>query len=187
MVSRSTFAVWHSHTVTTLQPSARRAFAARRSLATLSSNFRVQNGTLLFGVYANEHRGCRCQKQPWTRTTIPCRTRTMSGRPGSLPPCKRKRNPIRCRTDRTIRSGLVSRLLIRDMFQLRCSGEIVSVTRSGNQEKTTGWSLSFSRLGRQICRLDGAAAMTLLERTYDDFSWMRATRSEFNSLIGRGR
>lgn len=41
---------------------------------------------------------------------------------------------MRCRTDRTIRSGLVSRFLIRDMFQLRCSREIVSAIDHRREE-----------------------------------------------------
>ena len=111
----------HSQTVITRQPSLRSAAAASWSRSTLRRNFSFQNATRDFGVYANRQRLCRCQKQPCTKITVWCFGRTMSGRPGNWLECNRKRYPARCSVERTIFSGAVSRLRIRDIFQLRRS------------------------------------------------------------------
>ena len=111
----------------TRQPSWARSCKCCRSLRILPSNFLFQKALRVLGEYANEHSWWRCQKQPCTRTTDFRRGRTMSGHPGNLRTCRRKRNPIRWSNDRTVSSGLVFFALIRDMFQLRRSTEIRSI------------------------------------------------------------
>ena len=49
------------------------------------------------------------------------RGKTMSGRPGKFRTLSRKRKPALCSVERTCFSGQVSRLRIRDIFQLRCA------------------------------------------------------------------
>jgi hypothetical protein len=111
----------------TRQPSLARSCKCCRSLRVLSSNFFFQKALCVLGEYANEHLSWRCQKQPCTRTTDFKRGRTMSGHPGNLRTCRRKRNPIRCSNERMATSGFVFFALIRDMFQLRRSTEIRSI------------------------------------------------------------
>lgn len=109
----------HSHTTTTLQPASLKAAWFRRSRAAFPSNFSTQKARLLLGVVQFLHPRCRCQKHPWTKTTVLYFGMTMSGRPGSPLPCRRNRYPIRCNRLRTIISGVVSFPRIRLMFQLR--------------------------------------------------------------------
>ena len=78
---RSSFASAHSHTRTTRQPAERNVRVTSRSRATLPSNFGSQNSRRLFGVAANLHLGCRCQKQPSTNTATRSRRKTKSGLP----------------------------------------------------------------------------------------------------------
>ena len=119
---------WHSHTTTTCHPSRRRRSEILRSRRTFALNLLVQNSTLDFGKYARRQFLWRCQKQPWTRTTVAYRGSTMSGRPGSSAACRRNRKPIRHNRDRTAISGSVFCDLIRLMFQLRRCGAMRSIS-----------------------------------------------------------
>ena len=88
-----------------------------RSLTTLASNLSAQNLFRLFGEYANLQFLWRCQKHPFTNTTLRNLGRTMSGQPGRRLTWMRKRNPNLCSRDRTASSGFVSLARILDMFQ----------------------------------------------------------------------
>lgn len=116
----------HSQTTTDFHPLARRRLRWIWSRLTFSANLRAQKDFLDLGEYAYRQLLCRCQKQPCTNTTVRLLTRTMSGFPGKSARCNLNRRPIRCRIDRTCTSGLVSRALMRDMFQLRRAGVILS-------------------------------------------------------------
>ena len=118
---------WHSHTTTTFHPKARRAVVLRRSRSTLAANLLDQNWLLLDGVDANLQPTCRCQKQPWTNTTVLHLASTTSGRPGRSRRWRLYLNPIRCRKRRTVRSGPVSRLRIVAMIALRVLASTKSV------------------------------------------------------------
>lgn len=132
----------HSQTVTTFQPSRRSSRALRRSRSTLLRNFACQNAVRDLGAYAKRHPQWRCQKQPWTNTTVRYLGSTMSGRPGRSRQCRRNRYPARCSAERTSRSGSVSRSRIRDMFQLRRSRDSLSVTpHSPRQRRSTSWTM----------------------------------------------
>lgn len=58
--------------------------------------------------------------------------KTRSGQPGRSLRCSRKRKPRPWAIRRTVFSGFVSRLRIRDMISLRCSRLTVSVMRGAN-------------------------------------------------------
>jgi hypothetical protein len=111
--------VWHSQITRTVQPSFSRLCRHCRSLMTLALNFWFQKAFRLFGEYVNLQFLCRCQKHPFTKTTVRNLGRTISGQPGSCLTWMRKRKPNRCNKDRTASSGFVSLERILDMFQLR--------------------------------------------------------------------
>ena len=81
----------------------------------------------VFGITAFVHPAWQCQKQPWTKITVPNRGKTISGLPGNALR-KVKRRPPRCSSDLTRRSGPVFLLRIRLMFQLRRSGVNLSIS-----------------------------------------------------------
>ena len=112
-------AALHSQIVRTAQPAFRSALSFRRSRATLSLNFFVQNSTRVLGVVAFAQLLCRCQKQPLTKTTVRYFGRTMSGVPGRSLRCKRKRRPRACSICRTAISAPVSERLTARMTSLR--------------------------------------------------------------------
>ena len=78
-----------SHTRTTVQPAARRASSAARSLATLRSSFGPQYPPFTPGFRPCS--GQQCQKQPSTNTATLARVKTMSGR-GRTPSRSRRRS-----------------------------------------------------------------------------------------------
>lgn len=111
----------HSQTVNTRQPVALSALVFRASRRLFVSNFDFQNSLRVAGMRCF-WQWCACQKHPWTNTTALYFGRTMSGRPGRSPRCRRKRNPLACRAFLTQTSGFVSRLWIRDIRSLRSAG-----------------------------------------------------------------
>lgn len=117
----------HSHTTMGNQP----AFLSKEMLVssrrTFASNLLLQNADLDFGVYAYLHPGCRCQKQPWTKTTALYLGKTISGFPGSLLSVILYLYPKRWSIERTASSGLVFFPRMSDIFQLRFSGDSVSM------------------------------------------------------------
>lgn len=102
-----TFLIWHSQTVITFQPLSINSRFDLASRAMFASNFSDQNPLLVFGVDARPHPSCRCQKHPWTSTTVLCLGRTMSGRPGRSGAWSRNLYPIACNKRRTTISGFV--------------------------------------------------------------------------------
>ena len=117
---------WHSQTMSTRQPWRRRRRRCFRSFVTFRANFSAQNLRWVLWVDAILHPLCRCQKQPWTRTTALYLGRTMSGLPGREDTLSRKRYPAQCRRLRTLRSGPVFLPRILDMRSLR--SEMVNVS-----------------------------------------------------------
>lgn len=116
----SVLTVSHSQTTITFHPSFRSARECFRSRAALPLSFASHQVLRCVGVEQPRHPRCRCQKQPWTKTTVRYFGSTISGRPGSFLACRRNRYPIRCKRLRTTLSGVVSLLRIRLIFQLRC-------------------------------------------------------------------
>jgi hypothetical protein len=99
----------------------------RLSRSTFPLSLASQNCCRVFGRTEFLHPLCRCQKHPCTNIAAPCRTRTMSGRPGKFRRLSENRKPSRWSTDRTRLSGRVSLPLMRLMFQLRCSAVSLSI------------------------------------------------------------
>ncbi len=118
--------VSHSQITPTLHPSSFSESKCNLSRSVFFFNFGSQYSFLLEGISCRLHPGCWCQKHPCTNIIILYFGKTISGFPGSFLTFRRKRNPARCSIDLTTSSGFVSRLLIRDIFLLRCSEEIVS-------------------------------------------------------------
>ena len=75
--------------------------------------------------------GCRCQKHPCTKITVPYLGRTMSGVPGRSLRCSRKRKPKRCSMERTRSSGRVFFPRTFDIRALRWEGVSLSMNTSG--------------------------------------------------------
>lgn len=116
----------HSQTTITRQPRRRSSLRERSSRSTLRANFASQNSRRVSGVVAREHPLCRCQKQPFTKITVPYFRSTMSGVPGNALSHRRNRNPSPCSNDRMRFSGPVSLLRTRDILRERASFEILS-------------------------------------------------------------
>lgn len=129
------FSSSHSHTTRTRQPNALSAAELRRSREALEVSLESQNPRRVFGTTAFAQFGCLCQKQPWTKIAVLKRGRTMSGLPGRSVLRREKRKPSRCIMDRTLNSGPVLQLLIRLMFQLRCSDVILSAIVQKNSQE----------------------------------------------------
>jgi hypothetical protein len=109
--------VSHSQMVNTAQPDLLSSSSFLRSLARLAANFVAQNSIRVLGVVAFGQFLCRCQKQPFTNTTVRCFERTRSGVPGRSLRWSRNRNPNACSALRTFSSGRVSyRLTLRMML-----------------------------------------------------------------------
>lgn len=96
---------------------------------------------------------CQCQKHPFTKTATLCFGSTMSGLPGSLAECNRKRNPAACSAFRTFISGLVSVECTRLITQLRVALSKVSMVINRNV-----------RLFEVVRDFDHQAAVTFGER-----------------------
>ncbi len=62
--SRSLSLNWQLQITRTLQPVLRKAFWFSRSLSAFRDSFRVQNSSLVFGIWYPAGHSCRCQKQP---------------------------------------------------------------------------------------------------------------------------
>ena len=116
----------HSQTVTTCQPSSRRAFSFLKSRAQLPVIVAVHHSVRVLSIRKIEQCSCPCQKQPWTKIPVRCFGMTMSGLPAGSFRCRLKRYPMRCNIERTTFSGVVFLLWIRLMFQERCSAESLS-------------------------------------------------------------
>ena len=106
----------------TRQPCASSCLKTRPSRAVFPLSFASQKARRVVGIVAFRHPSCWCQKHPCTKTTAKRATNTISGLPGNSFRCNENRKPIRCNKERTRFSGRVSRLRMRLMFQLRCSG-----------------------------------------------------------------
>lgn|SRR6185503_18823897 len=79
-----------------------------RSLALLRSRLLDQYSALVTGRLFPRRQLCLCQKQPCTKITFRCETRTMSGLPGNFAEYRAYLNPIEWIRQRTFISGLVS-------------------------------------------------------------------------------
>lgn len=97
------------------------------SLALLAASFGSQKASRDFGILANAHPACRCQKQPCTKITFRRLGKTKSGFPGRSERWRRKRYPRRWMSRRTANSGFVFVARMRDIRSLRASGVSVSV------------------------------------------------------------
>jgi len=116
----------HSHTVATRQPSCLRSASFRRSRATFSLNFCCQNLRFDDGVAARMQAGCRCQKQPCTKTTARYLGNTKSGLPGRSFTFSLYLNPARCIAALRTRSGSVSRPRIPAIIRDRVAASTMS-------------------------------------------------------------
>lgn len=112
----------------TCQPSASSCSPIRASRATFPLSFVSQKERRVDGIVAFRHPACWCQKHSCTKTTAWRAGITMSGLPGNSLRRNENRKPRRCNRERTSFSGSVSRLRIRLMFQLRCSGVMRSIS-----------------------------------------------------------
>ena len=119
--------VSQAQTTTLRHPRRVRSSIFRWSRATLAANFPCQNSVLVLGVVAWRQPGCRCQKQPWTKTATCRRAKTMSGVPGRPRPCNRYLRPRAHRAFLTISSGSVWRLRT---CRIRSEASIVSDRRT---------------------------------------------------------
>ncbi len=138
LASRSWCFVWHSQTTNTSHPSFLRDRFTLASRALFLSNFLSQNARRVDGMDRPLRQLCRCQKQPWTKTTFIRPEKTRSGEPGRCLECSLNRYPRRCASLRTISSGAVSRLVIARMIsdRLRLSKTSVTnhITMSGHSD-----------------------------------------------------
>jgi len=130
--------IWHSQTTISFQPSILIASAFFLSRVTFCSNFVFQKAIFELGMVASLHPGWRCQKHPRTSMTVLYFGKTMSGCPGRFFTCRWNRNPCIWRNERTTISGLVSWEWILLIFQLRCSGDLISMIKEVTPWKRTG-------------------------------------------------
>ena len=86
---RSKLFISHSHITTTFQPSSLSFLYCSLSLLIVLLNFFSQYAMFETGIDACSHPGWRCQKQPFTKTTVLILGRTMSGFPGKSFRCNR--------------------------------------------------------------------------------------------------
>ncbi len=125
--SRSSSPIWHSHRVSSPQPSRRRAFLLFRSRSFVRSSFSRQNAWCDAGRLRPERQLWPCQKQPFTKMTLRRPAKTRSGVPGSDRSWSRYRYPILWASLLTSSSGFVSLLLTRAIRRLRCSAVSLSI------------------------------------------------------------
>jgi len=116
----------HSHNSITVHPSFRSSRIVVRSRLRFDLIFGSQYPSLDLGRDPSEQ-VCPCQKHPWTSTIFRCLGSTISGLPGKVLTCTRKRYPSACSKDRIAISGLVFFDLIRDISAERSEGVSVSV------------------------------------------------------------
>lgn len=119
----------HSQTTRTRQPIRVSFSETSASLSTFLANFLSQNSLFVCGIEAFLQPGCRCQKQPCTKITVPYLGKTMSGVPGRSLRCSRKRKPKRCSMERTRSSGRVFFPRTFDIMSLRWEGVNLSMRR----------------------------------------------------------
>ena len=117
----------HSHIRRYRHPAFVNFFWLYLSLTRFPSNFEDQNFFRVFGMRANLHCGCRCQKHPCTNIAFFLERNTISGRPGKSLACKRYLYPIPWISRLTNISGLVSRFRTRPMRSLLSRGLNVSI------------------------------------------------------------
>lgn len=145
---RSATAFWslvsHSQITMTLHPSSRRRASLRSSRATVAWNLLSQYSSRVLGLEAYLQLGCRCQKHPCTNMTERYRGNTRSGQPGRSRRCMRNRYPSLWEIRRTTNSGLVSRLLTRDMISLRFSLSTVSAIFESTSARLEVTSIALS-------------------------------------------
>lgn len=117
----------HSQMVATLYPlsSARSMFLLSRSVLSFSFFAHLLSASPRT-LAAFLQPGCWCQKQPWTYTATLRPSKTRSGEPIARLPCRRYRKPRENSSFRTIISGAVSFLRIRDMFHERSAALLMS-------------------------------------------------------------
>lgn len=109
----------------TVHPSPSRSTVFRASRSRFSSIFGSQYCRFVSGVVPCC--GQPCQKQPSMKTATRCLGKTTSGRIGRRPGTAigrstRNRRPLAWRSDRTRRSGVVSRRRLERMIRRRASG-----------------------------------------------------------------
>ncbi|MNL07429.1 hypothetical protein D3C87_1281030 [compost metagenome] len=110
----------HSQITMTRQPKLASSTWTFWSRASFDLNLDSQKVIRDLGVLVALQPGCRCQKHPWTKTTVPRPGNERSGFPGSLGSCSLKRKPILWAARRTRSSGFVSREPIFAIKALRC-------------------------------------------------------------------
>ena len=115
----------HSHTAPVRQPSSWSILTARISTSRLRAILARQNSVRVDG-HLNKWQSCPCQKQPCTNSTARCFAKTISGFPGNLRSCSRKRKPFACKPFRSSISGRVSTLRMPAIIRLRTAGETTS-------------------------------------------------------------
>lgn len=111
---------WHSQITNDVHPCTRSDLIAAASRLVLRSSFLFQNARLLVGRLPRRQLW-QCQKQPCTKITLLNLGRQMSGEPGRSFLCRRNLNPMRCNNERTMSSGLVSKLRTLAIMRLRFS------------------------------------------------------------------
>lgn len=123
-----TFESSHSHRMSGSQPCFRRERIARLSRSRVAANFPLQNSAFDFGMYANRHARCRCQKHPCTKMTFLLLGKAKSGVPGKSRRWSRNRYPRACASLRTASSGFVSLPRMRDIAADRCTFVMTSIS-----------------------------------------------------------
>ena len=99
----------YSHMIRTRQPVSKSSVADFLSLISLSLSFCRHKSFRVSGSFERAHLW-RCQKVPWTNTTVRDCGKTRSGRPGRVLSCSRYLSPFACKPRLTSISGWVSRL-----------------------------------------------------------------------------
>jgi len=128
--SRRAGLISHSQTTRGYQPISLSSADTLMSRSTLAASFLLQNSVLVCGSLAFRQSACRCQKQPFTNTTLRFEANTKSGLPGSFLSLTRYRSPCECKNRRTMSSGLVSLPRTLAITWLRFSGAKTSVIQS---------------------------------------------------------
>ena len=126
---RSLSKVSHSQMTRQSQPASLRAFREAASRSTLRTNLACQYSALVLGLVVREQPGCRCQKQPCTKTILQSLGKTRSGLPSKSLRWMRNLNPSLCAVDLTNSSGLVFFALTLAIRADRAGG-----TRAGLQD-----------------------------------------------------
>ena len=166
---RSAFAFRsHSQTVMTVQPAVSRAAVFRLSLSTFPSNFSCQNAVLVEGVVAFRQPSCRCRSSRGRRSRCGISVERYQACRAGLWREAGTGSPHGAAASGAAFRGPVSRPLIRDMFQLRRSAEIVSAITghpARREEPSRQYPQSVWRAAAALrCRPDGTAPAAGLRR-----------------------